>query len=356
MISALGHLKAVDVSDTIAGQYCCRLLSDFGARTVLAEPSAGASTRRIGPFDKEGQSLTYLHLNAGKERVTLPATAQEEALAALLADADIIVTSDGAAAEAISRGHPDAVVIDITAFGADGPYRDWQGPELVVQALSGMMNSNGLAGREPLFGVGNRASYAAGVAGYISAMAAVLARGRGQRGQRASVDIAETAAAMSFPYVLQYEFNGTDRRRGDQDIPAGQVLCSGTWVCIWVYPFRFEAACRTLGIEACIDDPRFAETEARAKNWDAFFAIIQEKVRDRDAEEVVRDLQNAQVIAACAYRPGELQTSPHLKARQYWEQIEFDGQQRMILGPPFRLSRTPRSLGSKSGKRQEFSA
>jgi crotonobetainyl-CoA:carnitine CoA-transferase CaiB-like acyl-CoA transferase len=254
----------------------------------------------------------------------------------------VVVTASAAEADRLRANHPKCVALDISTFGSEGPLSHWKGPEIVVQALSGMMSNNGTAGQQPLFGVGNRAAYAAGVAGFISVLGALYARGVGAGGQRCSVDTAETAAAMAFPYVLQYEYNGTDRRRGDQEIPAGQVLCRGTWVCIWVYPFRFAAMCRTLGLDACIDDPRFVDAEVRSQNWDALFDVIQDKIADRDAEEVVRELQAAQVIAACAYRPGELRENPHLEARDYWGFTEAETGHRRYLGPPFRLSRTPR--------------
>ena len=142
-----------------------------------------------------------------------------------------------------------------------------------------MMISNGIRGREPLYGTGNRASCAAGQAAYIQILASLRARRQTGRGDTIRIDAAETAAAMSFPYVLQAIYNGTDRRRGDQDIPAGQVLCRGSWVCLWVYSNRFAALCRALGLEACLIDPRFAEVPVRQKNWPAFFDLVQSEGR-----------------------------------------------------------------------------
>ena len=338
MTAALARYAVVDLSDSIAGQYCSRLFADFGARTTLVEPEGGSAVRRIGPFRADGESLTFFHLNTGKARSEARWTDDAAALADLVAGADVVVV-EARHADRVRAANPAAIVAAVSAFGTDGPYADWAAPEIVVQAMSGMMASNGVPGREPLYGTGNRASYAAGLAAYISATAALYARAGGQT---VSVDVAETANAMCFPYVLQHIYNGTDRRRGDQDIPAGAVLCRGTWVCIWVYAFRFVAMCGALGLEALVDDPRFAEPAERTRNWDALFAAVQEKVRDEDPEAVVRRLQDAQVIAACAYRPTELVNSPHLRARTYWEALDEGGVRRLMLGAPFRLSRTPR--------------
>jgi crotonobetainyl-CoA:carnitine CoA-transferase CaiB-like acyl-CoA transferase len=145
---------------------------------------------------------------------------------------------------------------------------------------------------------------------------------------------------MCFPYVMQHIYNGTDRQRTDQAVQAGQVLCRDGWVCIWIYNFRWHALLEALDLLQYEADPRFADPADRRANWDKLFAVLQDKVADMAAEDLVESLQTAQVIAAKAYRPSELIGSRHLLARNYWEQV--DG--RTILGPPFRLTETPRQV------------
>lgn len=334
MNGALVGLDVLDISESVAGQYCGRLMADLGARVQLLEPEAGTLTRRMPPFDADGRALAFDHLNQNKQLLREKMVCRDE----LAGQADVIVCGKGEDAEALRALSPRLIVVKVTSFGEDGPLKDWSGPEIVLQALSGMMNSNGVAGREPLYGVGNRASYAAGVAAFIGAMAALLARNSAGTGDTVRIDAAETAAAMCFPYVMQHAYNGTDRRRGNQDIPAGQVLCSGSWVCIWVYSNRFASLCNTLGLEACLEDPRFAAPQDRAQHWEEFFALVQEKVVDRDPEQLVAELQGLQIISARAYRPSELFDSPHLAARGYWRTAEIEGRPRRVLGAPFRMS------------------
>ena len=38
---ALSGLRILDLSESIAGQYGCRMLADFGAEVILIEPPAG---------------------------------------------------------------------------------------------------------------------------------------------------------------------------------------------------------------------------------------------------------------------------------------------------------------------------
>ena len=203
-----------------------------------------------------------------------------------------------------------------------------------------MMHNNGAAGREPLFGVANRAAMASGVGAYVGTLAALFAREQNGAGQVVRIDAAETAATMCFPYVMQHIYNGSVRQRTEQAVQAGQVLCRDGWVCIWIYNFRWQALLAALDLPELEHDARFADPAERRTNWDALFAIFQAKVADMSAEDLVEILQQAQVIAAKAYRPSELMHNRHLDARDYWEEIEG----KRILGPAFRLTRTPRRV------------
>ncbi|PII37720.1 hypothetical protein T190_31850 [Sinorhizobium meliloti CCBAU 01290] len=101
----------------------------------------------------------------------------------ILAGADVIVVPPDENADEISQGNPNAIVVQPSSFGGDGPRAEWQGPEIVLQALSGMMHNNGAADREPLFGTGNRAGVASGIGAYIGALVALYAREETGRGQ-----------------------------------------------------------------------------------------------------------------------------------------------------------------------------
>jgi crotonobetainyl-CoA:carnitine CoA-transferase CaiB-like acyl-CoA transferase len=327
MSGALEGLVVLDRSGTIAGQFCGKLLAVFGAEVWLgaagaipADLAAGGSGTLASPLD--------LHLNLGKRH------GQPE-------NPDVVLCGPDEDPAELRKNHPTAIAVRITGFGDDGPKAGWAAPEIVLQATSGMMISNGIRGREPLYGTGNRASFAAGQAAYIQILVSLRVRARTGQGDVIRIDAAETAAAMAFPYVLQAIYNGTDRRRGDQDIPAGEVLCRGSWVCAWVYSNRFAALCRALGLEACLTDPRFAEVTERSRNWGAFFALVQEKVADRDPDEFVAELQGMNIIAARAFRIGELRDSRHLAARGYWRHVTINGEALVLPGPPWRMSATP---------------
>ncbi|MFD0853718.1 CoA transferase, partial [Actinomadura adrarensis] len=77
--AALGHLRVVDLSSGVAGQYCGKLLAGYGADVTLVEPVGGTPTRGMPPFATDGNtgahtggdtgSLLFRHLNQGKASV-----------------------------------------------------------------------------------------------------------------------------------------------------------------------------------------------------------------------------------------------------------------------------------------------
>jgi crotonobetainyl-CoA:carnitine CoA-transferase CaiB-like acyl-CoA transferase len=350
--SALGTLRVLDLTDSIAGQFCGRLLADYGAAVTLVEPPGGCAMRRRGPPDPAPgpaiSSVAFFHLNHGKQSLVLAGASPEGqvVLRQLIAAADILLVDAGFDRAALAAADPRIIVATISPFGEDGPYAGWRGCEMVFQALSGMMYGNGQAGRKPLFGTGDRASFAAGVGAYITIMAALIARERTGAGQTVRLDVAENTAAMAYPLSLQYFYNGgTGEPRGGRHVPLGKATCRGDWVCYWIQFHRWEAACRALDAPDLAADPRFATHKDRLARWPEVVDEIQARVRDRDADDVVGRWQAERMNAARAYRPSELfHKSPHLQARGFWETLDTPDGPRIIMGPSFRLSATPRHV------------
>ncbi len=348
MVGALETIRVLDLSDGIAGQFCGRMLADYGAEVTLVEPTDGSPVRRRGPFapGNTGESLLFLHLNTGKQSVALDTASAvgDGALRALAVAADVAIVGTTVARDAIRAANPGCVVAVISGFGADGPYRDWRGTEMIYQALSGIMRRNGRPDREPLYGCGDRASYGAGVAAYIGILAALFVRGRGGVGQTVSIDIAETTAAMANPFVTQYLYNGMEEPRGRR-MPLARLLCRDGWVGMWLHVHLWSALCEALDFPGLAEDPRFAQAKTRLDNWPALEALIQDHVATWSADDLLQRLQARKIVAARAYRLTELQRDcPQLTGRDYWEFVATPAGERPILGPQFRLSATPRRV------------
>ncbi len=338
---ALAGYRVLDLSDSIAGQFCCRMLADYGAEVILAEPPSGTQTRRMPPHRDDGGSVLFEHLNIGKHSVVIDSA---DTLTRLAAVSDVIVVPAGADRARLRAASPNAIIETVSPFGEDGPRAHWQGSEMIYQALSGMMIHNGRNEREPLFGVGNRASFCAGIAAYITVLAALMVRERTGVAQDIAVDIAHAAASMTYPFALQYSYNGSIEERGKRGQPLIEVKCADNWISIWIRIGQFPLLCETLGAPELITDPRFADEDIRKANFDTLIAEIQARVADRNASELVNMLAAKRLVAACCFRPSQLgPNAPHLQARNFWQQVP-GAPGHLALGPQFIMSGTPRSI------------
>ena len=152
----LSDLRVIEFADEQA-EYVGLVLAGMGAEVIKVEPPEGSSTRRIGPFYQDTpdpeKSLFFWHYNRGKRSllVDLDADQHRDRLAALVADADIVVDSTprgyleryGLGHEDLLRRHPELIFARVTPFGDDGPWADYRGSDLVHLALGGQMSNCG---------------------------------------------------------------------------------------------------------------------------------------------------------------------------------------------------------------------
>ena len=192
--------RVLDLTRVVAGPYATKLLADYGADVLKLEPPGGDPARRFGPFPGDREDLDasglFLHLNTNTRAATLdPGTPEGAATIRRLARECDIVVEDHAPGrtsrwgwgwDELSSGRDDLVMISITPFGQDGPYRDYLGSEITLQAMGGPMIITGHATKEPLKPAGHVAHYAAGAA---AALAIALARYRVEAGGAATTSI-----------------------------------------------------------------------------------------------------------------------------------------------------------------------
>jgi crotonobetainyl-CoA:carnitine CoA-transferase CaiB-like acyl-CoA transferase len=359
---ALSGFRVLDLSDSIAGQFCGRMLADFGAAVTLVEPPSGSPIRNMPPFDPATDglgSLLFFHLNLGKGSIALDRStdAGRARLLELVKSADAVVVGLDADRDALQQANPNCVVTLVSDFGDDGPFKHWRGSEMIFQALSGMMYVNGTGGREPLYGVGHRAQYAAGVGAYIMTVAALYARKTTGQGQQLALDVAMNTSSMAPPATVEYAYSGMMDPRGERRSPFMVVKCADGFVSIWVHLHVWSGFCKAANIPELEHDPRFAKGKERQDNWAELSARVQERVGEMSGDELLERLLKERIAAAKAYTPMQLWNgTPHLIERNYWQSVPTTSGPRPILGPPFRLSRSPRDIRKGAPKLGEHDA
>ena len=161
--AALAGCRVLDLT-TPLGHLCGKILGDMGADVIKVEPPAGDAGRSRSPFYRDDagndHSLFWLSYNNNKRGVTLNLETDEgrSILAKMAKKADFLLESYppgymdslGLGFEKLSAENHKLIYTAITPFGQTGPYREFQGGDLEIMALSGVMLLTGYPGREPL--------------------------------------------------------------------------------------------------------------------------------------------------------------------------------------------------------------
>lgn len=171
-VSALNGYRILELSEGVAGEFCGKLLADFGAEVIKIErPGSGSPTRHLGPFGKGGdaneRSGLYAYLNTNKRSVVLDleTPAGTETLRKLAGKVDVIVddhasgwlASVGLDPRDAERDLPALALCSITPFGQNPPDDRKHAEDLTVFHSSGWGYHTpgvGFEDRPPLKGPG----------------------------------------------------------------------------------------------------------------------------------------------------------------------------------------------------------
>jgi crotonobetainyl-CoA:carnitine CoA-transferase CaiB-like acyl-CoA transferase len=341
-------LMVADLSESIAGQFCTRLLAHTGAAVTLIEPPGGSWTRRRGPFlagaRRPDDSCLFFHLNQAKRSVTLDyaTPSGEELLAGLLAGQDVILLpGDDVARRAVLAsvaGDDRVITCAVDDFEQAGSVAGWAGEEMVFQAMSGVMFENGGADREPLYGCGYRSLYATGAAALIAVEAALVERESSARGQLVGAAAGTVAASMNYNRGTQYWYNQTLDYRDDPITPRMTLRCRDGWIVAFPGAARWAATCEALELTDLLADPGLQLERDRMSRWPELRARLQQEVAGRTVQDVVERAQRHHAVLSAVLDPAQLLESPQLAQREYWQAVEFEGRPRVALGPWARFS------------------
>ena len=119
----------------------------------------------------------------------------------------------------------------------------------------------------------------------------------------------------------------------------------GEWLTLGMVDSDRDLApfCRVMDLEHLLDDPRFVDVQARAKNAAALVEILDERFATESRETWEKRLgQNPDLIYDRIQRVGDLPSDPAVLANGYLVDVDHPryGRQKMVA-PPANLSKTP---------------
>ena len=339
----LSDIKVLELAHSLSGAFCAKLLADQGANTVKVEPPGwGDPARREPPFingiPDSDSSTIFLAFNTNKRGITLDIEQPQgrELLLRLVADADVLIESYPPGHlksldldyQVLRETNAKLVVSSITYFGQTGPYRDYQGGDLVVQALGGFLNAvTGSADRPPMGTTLEQMEITAARNGAIAIMAALLQRRQSGEGQQ--IDLSTMEAAVSTPsgLIQPYSFTGRSPKRGGSDgnvmdgmhLPTKDGEVTLTTAGTGGRPM--EAWSEFLE-EPRLLDPKFATRPSRLENWEELHILVAPKLALWNNLDLMHETMARGLVIGLVQNPQQVVDSPHLAERGYFVEID----------------------------------
>ena len=362
MTLPLSRIKVLDVSQIMAGPFCCMLLGDMGADVIKVEtPGIGDQTRRSMGFRLKGaDSGGFLALNRNKRsiEIDLKNPAGLEAFYALVKDADVLVENNrpGVAArlkidyETLRQLNPRLVYASISGFGQTGPWARRPGLDLIAQAMTGVMSVMGHPGEPPVKSAIPLADLGAGLFAAYGILSAVIGRGLTGEGQFVDASLFETALGLSVWESAEYWGTGQVPTpigsANRMSAPYQAVRASDRpFVIGAANPKLWTALCGVIGREDLVRDARFTDNVLRIRNRVVLIEELEREFARRTATEWVDALLAAGVPAAPIYDYAEALASEQAVARNMVLKIQHpvEGETR-ALGFPVKLGGTPQQV------------
>ncbi|MBX6342131.1 MAG: CoA transferase, partial [Thermomicrobiaceae bacterium] len=359
MPGPLSGVRVLDLSRLVAGGMCGMLLADFGAEVVKVEqPGRGDPLRT---WSAGGLPLWWRVYGRNKRSITLDLRreAGRDLLRRLLPRFDVLVESFvpgkleawGLGPDALLALNPRLIIVRISGWGQDGPYRDRPGFGTLVEAASGLAAMSGEPGGDPLLPPFPLADMYSGLYAANAAVMALYHRDvHGGSGQVIDVALFEAVFSVLGPLAAEYAALGRVRpRRGNESAnsaPRGVYrTADGGYLAVSAStPDTAERFLRAYGLGHLLEDARFATNEARVRHARELNELVADAIGRRTLAENREIIERHRLTAIPIQTIADIEADPHWRQRELTLDVaDESGAVRMHRVVP-RLSATPGTI------------
>ena len=326
----LDGLVVLDLTRLVAGNMLSLQLADFGAEVIKVEdPGKGDPLR---DWRVEGVSAYWKVYARNKKSLTLNLREAEdkESLLRLAEQADVFMENFrpgtleamGLGPQVLLGRNPGIVVVRISGWGQDGPYRMRPGFGTLVEGMSGFAAKNGFEDREPVLPPLALADMIAGLYGAFAVMTALHHRDHGAGGQVIDLPLLDPMFSVLGPEAAIYQLTGKIRpRTGSRSNTAAPRNVyrtkDGRWICMSAsMQAMVDRLYTALGVPGMLEDPRFKTNASRVANAEAAEAPVRAYIAAHTLEEAMAFFEKNEITAAPVYDIAQFIADPHVQARR----------------------------------------
>jgi crotonobetainyl-CoA:carnitine CoA-transferase CaiB-like acyl-CoA transferase len=310
----LDGVRVVAFTQFLLGPAAAQYLADMGADVVkVEEPARGAYERRwsgAGSF-ANGVSTFFLlaHRNVRSIGLDLKHPEARQVALDLCREADVVLVNFrpgvmealGLGYEDLARENPGLVYACASAYGADSPYRDLPGQDLLLQAATGLAAVTGPGDGPPVAaGAAVVDQHGASLLA-MGVLGALYRRAAGGEGRRVEVTMAQAALDLQTEPLL-YHLNGAVVRRprvplgsSFHEAPYGFYPVRDGFVALSLSPLRLVSTALgdPAGLAPYLDDPDVA-----LRRREEIYAVLSPLLADHTVDGALERLRSHGVWCA----------------------------------------------------------
>ena len=341
----LGGLRVLELGSLIAGPFATRIMAEFGADVIKVErPGTGDPLRSWRYVDPRTEtSLWWAVQSRNKKLVTLDLNHPDglDLAKRLAAESDILVENFkpgtleklGLGWEVLHELNPRLILVRVSGYGQNGPYKDRPGFANIGEAMGGLRYVTGEPDRPPVrtgISLGDSLASLYAVIGALMAVHARDARGGGE-GQVVDVALYEAVFSLMESMIPEHDVAGVVRERTGAALPGitpSNSYCTGdgSYVAIGANSDAiFKRLMSVIGRPELGEDPRYGTNAERTEHAEELDGMIEEWTERHTLEKILRALEEADVPAGPIYSVADIVQDEQYRAREMIVEGKIEG-------------------------------
>ena len=354
----LEDIRVIDLGRFQAGPRCAQVLARMGAEVIKVERLGGEESRYQDPWVRK-QSAYWIQYNSGKKSLSMDLRNDKakNILRELVKVSDVVVqnfrpgTIDkmGFGYDVLKGLNPKIIMVNVSAYGQFGPYRDNIGFDPIGQTMSGITMVTGNEGMPPIITEVPIIDRITALHAAIGTLAALHERELSGEGQSMDVCLADTGYSLTEIPITAYHGTKVSPKRGvNESPPSGIYPCKEGWVLLSAGDqHHWPRVCNALGKPEWLEDPRFTTRHQRANNKDLVEATLNELLSNMTMAQAVDHFTKYEVVAAPVNDIPMAAEDPHPWERRAMVEVpDFLAGNIAVSGDYWHFGRTPAVIGS----------
>ena len=360
MAGPLEGVRILDVTTVGYGPYAGQILGDYGAEIIKVESHDGDITRGIAPLRNKGMGHFFLMANRNKRCIVLDLKSDKgrDAFLKLVEKVDAVLCSVRPAAmdrlglgyDDCCKANPNIVYVALVGFGQDGPYGKRPAYDDIIQGMSGMADMQGGRSGVPRFVNASICDKICSQFAVHATLAALLNRERGGAGQLVEVPMLESMVGFNLVehhsgHAFEPPLGTAGYERSFVEYRRPYATADG-YVCALPYNTKqWKSFFKLMGREEMMDDPRVTDGKLRSEKIGELYAMVAELVADWKTEDLLAELEEADVPNGPATGLNDLADDHHLQAVGVFKTYDHPTEGRIRLTTPsVKFAETPQQV------------